>query len=298
MKQFMFIIIYFIISPIVVLAQNSNVEVSYNIQANVKFVDESTIINEKVNRGEKLIEPSHKEKKGYVFLGWFNNGERWDFANNFVTSHVTLNAKYKAVDNIVFDMTNDINNFLQSAISIDYDDIIISDKEKEYLANNHILNVWLEINDVSNSISSDEKEKIDKIAKKQNLDIDYYLDINLYKQIDDIDDTKEQVHDTNRKIKVSLVLPENIRHKNRKYFIIRLHDGIAEEIYSGVPNKNWELVFETNKFSSYAIAHSKIDILNNINPKTGDNMDLYIWLLLISFIGLVSLIFLIKKKPK
>ncbi len=294
MKRFLFIIVILLLSPIVVLAQDSNVELSYNVQADVNFVDYSIIIKEKVNGGEKIYEPSHQGRTGYMFLGWFNGEERWDFENDVVTSHLTLTAKYREEDTIFSDMIDSVDNIFQPSISFDYDDISVSDEEKKYLAEDHILNIWVEVRDISDSITNVEKEKIDKLAKKEKLDVDYYLDIDLFKEIDGIDGTKEQIYSTNNKIKVTLTLPENIREKNRKYHVIRLHDGKAEEIYSGFPNENWELVFETDKFSSYAIAHSYSNSGNN--PKTADNISVYVWILLINYIVLVSLLFLKKRE--
>ena len=294
MKRYLLIIVILALLPIIVLAQDGRVELSYNVQADVNFVDYSIIIKEKVNGGEKIYEPSHQGRSGYVFLGWFNGEERWDFENDVVTSHLTLTAKYREEDTIFSDMTDSADNIFQPSLSFDLDDINVSDDEKEYLADDHVINIWVEVRDISDSITNAEKEKIDNLAKKDNLDVDYYLDIDLFKEIDGIDGTKEQIYSTNNKIKVTLTLPENMREKNRKYHVIRLHDGKAEEIYSGFPDENWKLVFETNKFSSYAIAHS--DFNNGNNPKTADNISFYVWILLINYIVLVLLLFLKKRE--
>lgn len=291
MRRLLFIIVIIVLSPIIVLAQSNKVEVSYNIQANVNFVDKPVVINEKVNNGEKLLEPSHQGKTGYIFLGWFNNGKRWDFENDIVTSHLSLTAKYKEENTIFIDKTNSNDSFLQPSISFDYNDITILDDDKQYLADGHNISIWLEIKDISDSIANSKKEEINKLARKDGLNVDYYLDIDLFKQIDGIDSTKEQIYSTNNKIKVSLTLPENMRKKNRKYHVISLHDGIAEKIYSGLPNENWKLEFDTDKFSSYAIAHVNSNIANGANPKTEDNINYYFRILIISYILLVSLIF-------
>ncbi len=298
MKKLLMIIIILLLSPIVVLAQDSNTELSFNVMANVKFIDQSTEINIKTNGGEKLTEPSHQGKTGYMFLGWFNNDERWDFDNDVVTSHLTLTAKYKEENNIIVDVTDSNDSILNPSISFDNEDITISDSDKEYLANDYVLNIWVEVKDITDEISNEEKGKIDNLADKNNLDVDYYLDIDLYKQIDGVDDTIEQVHNTNKKIKVSLVIPEDMRYENAKYHVIRLHNGKVEDIYSGYPDKNLELVFETDKFSSYAIAHTFSYLGSTDIPPTGDYIVVYVLLLIISLIGLISLTFLSKEKYK
>lgn len=52
-----------------------------------------------VLEGEKIPTPKSpiKEDKNceYIFLGWYYNGEAWDFENGVVTQDMTLTAKWK-----------------------------------------------------------------------------------------------------------------------------------------------------------------------------------------------------------
>lgn len=50
--------------------------------------------------GSKIEEPDRPEINPddgyeYVFIGWFNNGVRWDFENDTVTENVNLIAKFE-----------------------------------------------------------------------------------------------------------------------------------------------------------------------------------------------------------
>ena len=44
------------------------------------------------------------------------------------------------------------------------------------------------------------------------------------------------VTNTNGKVKISFVIPENLRKENRTYYVVRLHNGIAEILKSRLKN--------------------------------------------------------------
>ncbi len=73
-------------------------EVSYDEPANVTFYDDGITIQETVYCGELLKEPSHVEKDGYRFLGWFVKGTdvKWDFSAP-VTEHLNLESRFEQI---------------------------------------------------------------------------------------------------------------------------------------------------------------------------------------------------------
>ena len=63
----------------------------------VKFITNTIDIieDQKVEDNQKIIKPNDPVKKGYTFIGWFNEyNEQWVFGGYNVTSDVTLYAKY------------------------------------------------------------------------------------------------------------------------------------------------------------------------------------------------------------
>ena len=63
----------------------------------VKFITNTIDIieDQKVEDNKKIIKPNDPVKKGYTFIGWFNEyNEQWVFGGYNVTSDVTLYAKY------------------------------------------------------------------------------------------------------------------------------------------------------------------------------------------------------------
>ncbi len=160
------------------------------------------------------------------------------------------------------------------------------------------VNVWLDVQDMSASVPQKDKTLI------QNTSGDYtvglYLDINLFKKVGGNDATK--VTETNGKVKASIAIPESLWKSGRTFEIIRVHDGVATAIEGTYDEKTHVFTFETDKFSTYALAYkdpasssdSSTTAKNSSNstlptsPKTGDSNDARVWylLLIVSFGGL------------
>lgn len=72
-------------------------ELKYEILARITMkYDDGQIKYDEIHVGELIKEPEVQTKKGYEFLGWYNEetGEKWDFSAP-VKNHTTLVAKYK-----------------------------------------------------------------------------------------------------------------------------------------------------------------------------------------------------------
>lgn len=173
------------------------------------------------------------------------------------------------------------------------------------------VNVWLDIQDMSASVPQADKTLI------QNTSGDYtvglYLDINLFKKVGSNDATK--VTETNGKVKASIVIPESLWKSGRIFEIIRVHDGVATAIAGTYDENTHVFTFETDQFSTYALAYkdpasssdststSDSNSSNSSNstqstaPKTGDPNDIRVWyLLLIASLGGLGFLGYSKKK--
>jgi len=168
------------------------------------------------------------------------------------------------------------------------------------------VNVWLDIQDMSASVPQTDKTLI------QNTSGDYtvglYLDINLFKKVGSNDATK--VTETNGKVKASIVIPESLWKSGRTFEIIRVHNGVATAIAGSYDENTHVFTFETDKFSTYALAYkdpaSSSDSGTTSNssnstqstaPKTGDPNDIRVWyLLLIASLGGLGFLGYSKKK--
>ena len=173
------------------------------------------------------------------------------------------------------------------------------------------VNVWLDIQDMSASVPQADKTLI------QNTSGDYtvglYLDINLFKKVGGNAATK--VTETSGKVKASILIPESLWKSGRTFEIIRVHDGVATAIAGTYDENTHVFTFETDKFSTYALAYkdptsssdsgttSDSSSSNSSNstestaPKTGDPNDIRVWyLLLIASLGGLGFLGYSKKK--
>lgn len=54
------------------------------------------IQTQEVRVGNKVVEPETPSETGYIFLGWYLNGEKYDF-NTPVKSNLNLEAKWEKI---------------------------------------------------------------------------------------------------------------------------------------------------------------------------------------------------------
>ena len=59
-----------------------------------------------VLKGELVEEPDTLEHEGYIFLGWYNGKNLWDFENDTVTKDITLTAKWEEEPEHVHEFVN------------------------------------------------------------------------------------------------------------------------------------------------------------------------------------------------
>ena len=173
------------------------------------------------------------------------------------------------------------------------------------------VNVWLDIQDMSASVPQTDKDLVQNASTNYNVGM--YLDINLFKKVGD--NTATKITETNGTVKASILIPESLWKAGRTFEIIRVHDGVATAIEGTYDENTHVFTFETDKFSTYALAYkdsassndsgttSDSDSSNTSNstqptaPKTGDPNDIRVWyLLLIASLGGLGFLGLSKKK--
>lgn len=194
--------------------------------------------------------------------------------------------------------------------------VILTQEERTEIANGIDVNIWLDIKPVTPT----ENKKTLIEAKKGDYTIGTYMDISMFKQVGD--KTPNFVSQLNKKIKISIVIPEELRNTDnsveRIYRVLHYHDTEAEaEVLTGTyDEKTFTYIFETDRFSTYAIAYkdSKESTVSNENnnsstptdtikediikedtikedtiPKTNDSEipEIWLWVLVLSGIGVI-----------
>ena len=136
--------------------------------------------------------------------------------------------------------------------------------------------VILKVTDINDSVSEEDKKLI-----AQNLTKDaalMYIDLSLFKKVGDGTETK--VTTTNNEISISIEIPEELRSgdmtQSRTYKIVRIHDGVVTIIEGTYDPVTFLFTFETNRFSTYALAYedtnaaTKTDVKSSSVASTND----------------------------
>lgn len=163
-------------------------------------------------------------------------------------------------------------------------------EEQTAKENGKNIDVYLEVKDISNSVSESDKKAIEE--KLENDTIGLYLDINLLKQVEGQDATK--ITETKEPITITFEIPEKLINTDsniiRTYKILRLHEGKVDTL--DVTVNGTTATFKTDEFSTYALAYTDKDITKTdtaettSSPKTGDNIIVYAVMFIISTLGI------------
>ena len=115
--------------------------------------------------------------------------------------------------------------------------------------------VILKVNDISATVSEEEKKQIAEKLEKDAAVL--YVDLSLYKQVGTAAETR--VTETSEKIKISLEVPEELWNlsgdTNRTYRVIRIHNGVTDILEGTYDPVTHLFTFETDRFSTYALTY-------------------------------------------
>lgn len=160
---------------------------------------------------------------------------------------------------------------------------VLTKEEQELVASGTPVNVWLESKDITNTVSTEDKTKVENALPASSYKVGAYIDFNLFKQVGSSAATKISKC-PNGKVKIGFTVPTSIQAPRRSYKMVRLHAGIASLIDVTL-GKNYDASFETDEFSTYAIIYT-----DEKSPKTGENSTVYLIMLILMLASAASLI--------
>ncbi|MCM1082569.1 MAG: hypothetical protein NC428_03745 [Clostridium sp.] len=147
-----------------------------------------------------------------------------------------------------------------------YDELINSAFTKAEIKSGKHLKVDLIVATLSEaSVGQSELETIKAAAKKRKIAV--ILDMNIVKFIDGI--VSGNVNKLDKEITITIDVPKEFQAANRKFSIIRLHDGIAEELPDLDDNPN-TVTFTTGKFSFYTLIYEDVEDGTALEPSKND----------------------------
>lgn len=175
-----------------------------------------------------------------------------------------------------------------------------NEKLKEALLAGKSVNIQVQMEKLEEKAIKEEELKAIKESAKEGKIINFY-DITL-EMIADRQEKIGTISEISGKLKFKVLVPEELIKENREFFMYRYHDGKVEKIEGELDKENY-FVFETDKFSTYALAYEDITGMGSAveepakdeTPKTGA-FDIVLYVL--GAIALVSLVGTVKaKKP-
>ena len=176
---------------------------------------------------------------------------------------MTIAVVAKPINVEIVDKTeeNACGTVLEEASDVLFEKLGLSAEEVARIENGENIQVWIEATDISATVSQTDKDLID--SKKGNTTLGMYLDIDLLKQIGS--DSPVNITETNGAVTITLKVPSSLINSNssvtRTYQMIRVHNGVATVIPCTYNAANQTISFETDQFSTYALAY--VDQQNN-----------------------------------
>ena len=98
---------------------------------------------------------------------------------------------------------------------------------------------------------------------------------------------KRKLEESTKEIKLTVAIPEDLpeiaKGFTRKYYIVRMHNGVVEYLETTLAEDGKSLSFETDKFSTYALAYEDVAVAaeKDETPKMGAINASYIWFALV-----------------
>lgn len=177
--------------------------------------------------------------------------------------------------------------------------ITFTEEEKKEIENGSTVSVSMEVKDVTATVSESDKKLVEDKVKEvlSNGVVGTYLDLTLLKKVGSLKEVS--VTETAAGVVVKLDIPESLKNTDssveRKYTVVRIHDGVAEALETSC--ENGVITFTTDKFSTYAICYEDVAATGNGQSSdntinTGDvyNIALYVLFAVVSCAGLAFVV--------
>lgn len=117
--------------------------------------------------------------------------------------------------------------------------------------------------------------------------VKYLVDINILEK-------GQIVKINNTKMKVRIALPKDLKEYKKYEVVYILNDEIKETI-PGIVEDGY-IVFEASHLSEYGVVATEKILNNTVNPKTGDNIIIYVIMFIMSIISIITLSLINRKK--
>lgn len=219
-----------------------------------------------------------------------------EYVETKVENEYVVAKKELKVDTPTIDTTKPVE---EVTVGVKEDDTLkdtlekaIKDSKIDVTDINAIVMVTID-NQKEEQVPEEASKSINELAKeKENIKVVSFFDITLNVKNNVTGETLGTLSTLDNKIKFNMALPEELTKVaegyTRKYYVVRYHDGKSEIISASVDGN--VLSFESDKFSTYALAYEDVKDEVIVNPPTGDKivLDLVVGIVSVAGLGLVA----------
>lgn len=236
--------------------------------------------------------------KSYTYGVYFKAAEGYCFTTD---TKLKINGKYYDYDTTDYDPMLQYNEGEYATMWVDTSLIITptSSEQSEPIKEIKSTGETKATIEFADGISGNYELDVTPVEIPENLankNVKYIVDINLL-------ENGEVVKISDTKMKVKIALPEDLKGFN-KYEIVYISDDEIQETIPATIEDGY-IVFETSHLSQYGIiarnVEEKTEQVNNsetVNPKTGDNSNVFLWTSLFAVSALAVLGITVYNKKK
>lgn len=206
---------------------------------------------------------------------------------------VTPVIKQEAADTTAKDVSTVVDAILADDVTDEVKEAVSDDTIKEIKAELEAgkqitAEIKAEVVDEKELDAEDVKEIKDKLGEEGK--VAQFLDLSVMIKSVAADGAEKELGTLNvlsKKITFTIMVPEELVKDGREFYVIRVHDGKAEKLEL-TKNADGTYSFETDRFSSYALAYDEAPVVPEA-PKTADTTNVMLYVVLLAM-GCVALI--------
>lgn len=282
----------------ITITENENGKLS--VDKTTAIVGEKVIITASANDGYKLnkikvVDSSNKE------IEVINN--EFVMPNSPVTITIECQKTTTTIEIPKIDPKEEVEEVTIGIKEVEKIENILADsvaanEELAEIIKNTNVTVGVEVETIDTKEIPDEiKTAIEKEVEE--VTIAEYFDISIVVR-DETDQTEiDTISELTEEIELMILLPEKLKNSdkgiNRKYYVIREHEGEITKIEANLSEDGKYLTFKSKLFSTYALAYADTTVDTTKNPQTGDNVITYFLIGIISLIAFATTGLFIKK---
>lgn len=249
-------------------------------------VSEVVGLTTKANEGYKLANLTVTDANGKVVTVTNNEFTMPDCAVTVVAEFAKVTQNAVVSETIVQD-TEEVEDVLLDSLKQD------TTLEEKITNKDVVVNIEL----TDDNVNAEEKEEIEKvIEEKEEIKVSKYFDISVIVKDEASGEELGKLEELTKEIKLTVAIPEDLpeiaKGFTRKYYIVRMHNGVVEYLETTLAEDGKSLSFETDKFSTYALAYVDVAVAaeKDETPKMGAINASYIWVALvtISLVGIAT----------